>query len=242
MKFTPALSLVVLAATVNALPNPKAAAVKTFCGQWDNTVTGTYTLYNNLWGESAGSGSQCTSLNSVSGSTIACWSWSGGSSSVKSYANVVTAVSKKALSSIKSLPSVWSWTYTGSSIVADVSYDLFTSSTASGANEYEIMIWLGALGGAGPISSTGQPVSKPTLANKKWNLYKGPNGSTTVFSFVAVSPVENFNGDLMQFLNFLIKDEGLPASQVLTSVGAGTEPFTGQNAVFTTSKFSLSES
>lgn len=40
--------------------------------------------------------------------------------------------------------------YTGTSIVANVAYDLFTSSTASGSAEYEIMIWLAALGGAGP--------------------------------------------------------------------------------------------
>jgi xyloglucan-specific endo-beta-1,4-glucanase len=46
--------------------------------------------------------------------------------------------------------------YTGSDIVADVSYDIFTSSTSGGASEYEIMVWLAALGGAGPISSTGK--------------------------------------------------------------------------------------
>lgn len=52
------------------------------------------------------------------------------------------------------MQSTFDWTYSGSGITADVSYDLFTSSTASGSNEYEIMIWLAALGGAGPISST----------------------------------------------------------------------------------------
>lgn len=51
------------------------------------------------------------------------------------------------------MQSTWSWSYTGSNLVADVSYDLFTSSSAGGSNEYEIMIWLAALGGAGPISS-----------------------------------------------------------------------------------------
>jgi xyloglucan-specific endo-beta-1,4-glucanase len=51
------------------------------------------------------------------------------------------------------MQSSWSWSYTGSDLVADVSYDMFTSSSAGGSNEYEIMIWLAALGGAGPISS-----------------------------------------------------------------------------------------
>lgn len=56
------------------------------------------------------------------------------------------------------MPSTWSWTYTGDDIVADVAYDLFTSSTADGDEEFEIMVWLGALGGAGPISSTCNPI------------------------------------------------------------------------------------
>lgn len=53
------------------------------------------------------------------------------------------------LSDISSMESTWDWTYTGSDIVADVAYDIFTSSTAGGSNEYEIMIWLAAIGGAG---------------------------------------------------------------------------------------------
>ena len=72
---------------------------------------------------------------------------------VKSYPNAVVSLDSKPLSQISSMQSSWSWSYTGSSIVADVSYDMFTSSSAGGSNEYEIMIWLAALGGAGPISS-----------------------------------------------------------------------------------------
>jgi xyloglucan-specific endo-beta-1,4-glucanase len=154
------------------------------------------------------------------------WSWSGGSNQVKSYANIVTKITSKQLSAIKTIPSTWAWSYTGSNIVADVSYDLFTSATAGGSNAYEIMIWLAALGGAGPISSTGSPVATVTLAGNSFKLYKGPNGSTTVFSFVAVNQVTNFNGDIKTFLQYLITNQGLPSTQYLTSVGAGTEPFT----------------
>ena len=89
------------------------------------------------------------------------------------------------------------------------------------------MIWLGALGGAGPISSTGSPVATPTIDGNTWDLYKGPNGDTTVFSFVAGGKhVESFGGDVMDFLNYLVKNQGLSDSQYLVSVGAGTEPFT----------------
>ena len=32
--------------------------------------------------------------------------------------------------------------YTGTSIVANVAYDIFTASTSGGAAEYEVMIWV----------------------------------------------------------------------------------------------------
>jgi xyloglucan-specific endo-beta-1,4-glucanase len=161
---------------------------------------------------------------------------------VKSYANVVTKISQKALSSFKSLPSTWSWSYTGSNIIANVAYDLFTSSSATGSAEYEIMIWLSALGGAGPISATGSPITTVTLAGSSWKLYNGKNGQMNVFSFVATNEVKNFKGDLMEFANHLTSKQGMPKSQVLQSVGAGTEPFSGNNAVLTTSAYSMSQS
>lgn len=102
------------------------------------------------------------------------------------------------------------------------------------------MIWLGALGGAGPISSTGSPIATPSLAGSSWKLYNGKNGQMNVFSFVASSNVQSFSGDLMAFVNYLSSNNGLSKSQILQSVGAGTEAFTGSNAVFTTTGYSLS--
>jgi xyloglucan-specific endo-beta-1,4-glucanase len=41
------------------------------CGQWDSVETGSYTVYNNLWGESsATSGSQCFGVDGLSGDKI----------------------------------------------------------------------------------------------------------------------------------------------------------------------------
>ena len=40
------------------------------CGQWDSITTGSYILYNNLWGISGSSGSQCVGVDSLSGTTI----------------------------------------------------------------------------------------------------------------------------------------------------------------------------
>jgi len=244
MKFTQALFPLALSTATVAVPTATLdKRATTICGQWDSVVTGTYTVYEDLWNEAAAtSGSQCTTVNSLSGTTLAwstSWTWAGGSNQVKSYANaVVTQSTIKQISAISSIPSTWKWSYTGSSIVADVSYDMFTSSTATGANEYEIMIWLAALGGAGPISSTGSAVATVTINSVSWKLYSGPNGSTTVYSFVAASEATSYSGDLLNFFKYLETYQSFPSSQYLLSIGAGTEPFTGSSAVLTISAYS----
>ncbi|KAF7950201.1 hypothetical protein EAE96_007492 [Botrytis aclada] len=250
MKFTQvALPLLFSGAAFAAPAADKTLKARStqICGQYDSVATGAYTVYQDLWGkDQATSGSQCSTVTSLSGSTIVwstSWSWAGASSSVKSYANValnsvVTAGVK--VSSISAIPAVWKWGYTGSSIVADVSWDIFTASTAGGTNEYEIMIWLAAIGGAGPISSTGSPIATATIAGYEFKLYSGPNGDTTVYSFVASTEATNFDGDLMDFLNYLATNEGWSTSQYINVLEAGTEPFTGTNAVFDVTAYSVS--
>ncbi|KUI56151.1 Endoglucanase cel12C [Cytospora mali] len=238
-------ALVVIVAAADPPPSRIEKRATTICGQWDTVETGSFTVYQDLWGESYGTGSQCTTVNSLSSSGILSWStswtWSGNGSQVKSFANAVASLSSVQLSDISSLPTTWSWSYTGTSIVADVAYDAFTSSTATGTAEYEIMIWLAALGGAGPISSTGSTIATPTIDSVTWDLYYGENGATQVYSFVASSEVTSFSGDLLAFFTYLINTDGLPSSQYLQSVGAGTEVFTGSDAVFSVSAYSLSE-
>lgn len=102
------------------------------------------------------------------------------------------------------------------------------------------MVWLAALGGAGPISSTGSAVATPTIAGSSWSLYSGTNGDTTVYSFVASSTIESFDGDLMEFFTYLVDNEGVSSSKYITSLQAGTEPFTGTDAVFSTTSYTIS--
>jgi xyloglucan-specific endo-beta-1,4-glucanase len=87
---------------------------------------------------------------------------------------------------------------------------MFTSSTSTGSDQYEIMIWLAALGGAGPISSTGSAIETTTISGTTWKLYYGLNGSTKVYSFVAESEVTSFSSDLtvrtIGFPEFLMLD------------------------------------
>jgi len=70
MKFiTPLFSAASLLVLVSAAPSKTIEErAASNCGQWDTVQTGTYTVYNNLWGESAASsGSQCMSVDGLSG-------------------------------------------------------------------------------------------------------------------------------------------------------------------------------
>ncbi|KAL7268121.1 hypothetical protein RUND412_009269 [Rhizina undulata] len=232
-----------LSVVLAGLLSASTALATDFCGQWDTTTTSNgYIIYNNLWGEAeATSGSQCTGLDSVSGTKVAwhtSWTWAGGSSDVKSYANADLVFTPQKLSAISTIESTMIYSYTGTSIVADVAYDLFLASTSGGTSEYEIMIWLAALGGAGPISSTGSTVATPTIAGYSWKLYFGYNGSTKVYSFVASSQITSFTADIKLFLTYLVNNYSVSTSQYLNTLQAGTEPFTGTSAVLTVSEFS----
>lgn len=234
-----------LVAVVAAIAASTASATD-FCDQWGSSTSGNFIVYNDLWGESyATSGSQCTGVDSASGYTIAwhtAYSWAGASTQVKSYANAALQFTPKKLSAITSIPATVKYTYTwpsGNKPVADVSWDLFTSSTSTGDNQYEIMIWLAALNGAGPISSTGSAIATVTIGGVSFKLYKGPNGDTTVYSFVAHKTTTSFSADLKTFLTYLVNNEGLPSSQYLKTLEFGTEPFTGTDVTMKVSSYTV---
>jgi xyloglucan-specific endo-beta-1,4-glucanase len=85
------------------------------------------------------------------------------------------------------------------------------------------------------------PIGSATVAGYTWDVYKGPNGDMTVFSFVPAGgkQINSFNGDVNLFFTYLIKSQGLSNKQFLKSVGAGTEPTLGEKAVFTTKGYSI---
>ncbi|CAH0018965.1 unnamed protein product [Clonostachys rhizophaga] len=218
---------------------PLEKRATTLCGQWDSVETGGYTIYNNLWGKDSGSGSQCLTVDGIS-NMVCNLVLGGGGTSVKSYPNAVLSASAARVSTISSIPSKWQWTYTGSGVVANVAYDLFSNTDCGTIPEFEIMIWLSAIGGAGPISATGSSIATVTIAGASWKLWKGTNSQMTVFSFVAESAQNNFSGDLNGFIKYLTQTQGYSGSQCLYSIGAGTEPFVGSNAQFTTTGYSVS--
>ncbi|KAH7345630.1 glycoside hydrolase family 12 protein [Rhizoctonia solani] len=212
-------------------------------GQWDTESlnSGYYTLYNNLWGKDAGTGSQQTQATSVNGKKVAwktTYTWSGGQYNVKSYSNVgLNSGLGKKLSAISSIPTGWYWTYSSASsnLVSNVSYDLWLSTTSGGSSTDEIMIWLSSRGGAGPA---GSQIATATVNGVSWKLFKGTVSTWTVWSFVAPSELTGYNSDLKPFFTYLINSQGLSNSKYLTGVQAGTEPFVG-SATLTTTEYSV---
>jgi len=250
MKATVAVLSGCISALVAAAPTPtqNKRSVTSDCAQYGETTIGSYIVYDDLWGESNGSGSQCVAVTGLSDSSLTwstTWSWSENADDVKSFANAVYNFTASKLSSISSMESKWDWTYTGDSVVADVAYDMFTSATATGSKEFEVMVWLAALGGAGPISATysasgeAESIASPTLAGHSFSLYKGSNGVQTVYSFVASQNISSFSADVHDFFTYLINFQDFDSSQYLVSVGAGSEAFTGSNAEFMVSGYSM---
>jgi len=246
------LAIASLVPLIVAAPVSEVASIDTssHCGQWDSVTAGPYSLNLDQWGISGASGSDCASLTSLNGNTVAwktTWKWSGGNG-VKTFTDIqLNNGLNKQLSAIKSMPAVWTWSQTSTgTIVADVAYDLFTSTTSGGSNVNEIMIWLANIN-AGPISAqynsdgTPKPVaSNISLAGYTWNLYSGSNGANNVFSFLPSNGawITSFNGDLNVFLKYLTSNQGVSTSQYLKTAQGGTEATSG-SATLTSSTYSL---
>ncbi|KAH9826357.1 glycoside hydrolase family 12 protein [Teratosphaeria destructans] len=232
-----------------ALPSARIKQRSTTkCDQYSSLETGSYIVYNDLWGESnAESGSQCFTVDSVIDNTIAwstSWTWTGGSS-VKSYANVALDFTSTQLSTISSMKTTWDWSYSGNPENADVAWDMFTSSDPNGISECEIMVWLAAIGDAGPISSSygsdgsATAIGSTTVNDHTFDLYKGTNGDMTVYTFLPSSgEIASWSGDIYPFFTYLIDSEGFSSGQYLTVFEAGTEATTGSDAVFSVSAYS----
>ncbi|KAK3305652.1 glycoside hydrolase family 12 protein [Chaetomium strumarium] len=216
----------------------------TLCDQYGYWSGNGYEVNNNNWGRSAASsGSQCTYVDGSSSNGIqwrTTWTWQGGENNVKSYANAGRQVTRgRKISSIGSMQTSVSWSYSNTNIRANVAYDVFTAADPNHVNssgDYELMIWLARYGNVYPIGSS---VGTVNVAGRTWELWVGYNGSMKVFSFIAPSPVNSFSANVKDFFNYLQNNQGYPANdQHLIVFQLGTEPFTGGPATLTVSQFS----
>jgi len=102
-----------------------------------------------------------------------------------------------------------------------------------GSNEHETMIWLAALNGAGPISST------TVTSDMLFYLYKSMKGKATVYSFVEHEVTFSFTSDIKELFTYLIKNRAFPSTQNFKTEQFGTKPFTGSNVKMHVSSYSV---
>ncbi|OWY96007.1 LOW QUALITY PROTEIN: Glycoside hydrolase [Phytophthora megakarya] len=141
------------------------------------------------FGDNDPSGNQCTTIDGSSSSKIS-WhtefNWAGDNWQVKSYANAALFFTPKQVAAISSIRTTMQYIYMyDGNIIANVAYDLFTSSSVDGAVEYELMVWLAALGGAWPLTNSGKSIESVTVKGVNFNLYPGMNKNVKVFTYVA---------------------------------------------------------
>ena len=124
------------------------ALSQSLCGPTDYFQSGNWYLNNNEWNSDAGTGAQCTYVDSINSGGVSWhtdWSYSGSSSSVKAYPYAGRLLpTKKLVSAIGSITNSAEWQYQGSSLRCNVAYDLFTASDPNHPTyygEYELMVW-----------------------------------------------------------------------------------------------------
>jgi len=164
-------SLFIVAAAPAPSPVLEERATPSQCGQYSTLQTGAFTLASNEWGAttSGTSGSQCSYIAGLQGSSLSwwtTWTWSGPSGQVKSYTNAQVSIPQKAVSQYTSIPTTWKWAYTGTNLACNVAYDTFLGASASSANEFEVMVWLGLYGGVSPLSANGMSNRHPFYSSR----------------------------------------------------------------------------
>ena len=79
------------------------------------------------------------------------------------------------------------------------------------------------------------------IGDPNWNLFIGPNGDTTVYSFVVSGGYNTtYSGDLFPFIQYLEDHYSLSNDLYLQSCTGGTEPFTESDATLYIESFGVS--
>lgn len=237
-------------------PCTSATPSEETCEAFGVLSAGKYWMNNNLWGQDAGSGTQCLRRTCLGGDDIAFetdWSWTGSAGAVKSYASAVLGwhwgyhVEETGLpvqlSSGGSVDCGLSYTVSQNGTM-NVAYDLWLHSVpdpqwgrpgvATDQPTDELMIWLYKAGGAAPIGTV-QGSAVP-LGGALWNVYKGAvtsNGQTlwNVYSFVRTTNTNSATLDLTEFTDHVVSRGWMPSSRYLTSVQLGPEVFLGSGTL-----------
>ena len=188
---------------------PAPAAVWGTCDQWGNWTNGGYTLYNNIWG--SGRGPQCIWANSPTNWGV--WANHPNTGGVKSYPNS-TKWSGRRVSQLGTLSSSFNVSVPTSGVAFTSTYDVWSSD-----NRYEIMLWVNKYGAVGPI---GGFQTTANVGGHNWNVYRGNNGSITVFSFLRTSNTSSGTVDIKAITNW-IRNRGWFGDVTIGNVQFGYE-------------------
>jgi xyloglucan-specific endo-beta-1,4-glucanase len=218
-------------------------------------LMGKYWINNNQWGVAASgtTGQQCMWGTCETGDLVGWgtnWNWTNGSGGVKTYVSLVFGwqfglkVADTGLPiQISTNPQInCGWDFTVSQTgTLDVSYDTWlhtidVSTAPNGGSDAtpseEVMVWLYAAGGAGPIGPV--VASNISLAGTTWDLHQGPGGSTwPVSSYVRTGNATTSVMNMMVFYNDLVSRGWIPNTRYLSSIQAGTEVFNGTGSLTT---------
>ena len=224
----------------------------TLSGQYDTahvTCSGQdYIVQNNAWGSTAGQtisyGPGTKFEVTVQKANLA------GTGSPASYPSLFIGANDsrstsnsglpKAISSLGSVQTSWSWTGGAAADTFNAAYDVWFSTSASGdpssaspSGGY-LMVWYHKPTGATPIGTSKETA---TIAGKSWNVYFGNNSGNNkpCVSFVAQQSLDSFSYNLKDFIDYAVKNNyGLQSSWSLTNVFAGFEIWSGGVGLKTT--------
>ncbi len=220
---------------------PKPSANASVEANWSSSAnfgqftSGSYTVYNDVWGSGAGP----QNIWANSGSNWGVWSNQPNTGGVKSYPDAARDVNKS-LSSLKSLTSSFNAT-TPSGGSWESTYDIWDQSNAN-----ETMLWFNYTGAVGPISYTygsngaATPVfTNVTVGGHTWNVYRGNNGGNNVYTFIRTTKTNSGTVDILAIQKW-IESKGWFGNITQGNVDYGFEITSSSGGLnFTTNSYSV---
>ncbi|GAA96317.1 hypothetical protein E5Q_02983 [Mixia osmundae IAM 14324] len=226
-------------------------ATKLLTDQWatQDVCDNKYTVMADKWNQDSGSGSQSTQVyecNAGKAAFASQWQWQNAQDQVKTYSSVALKSTQNSLqqpiSNYKSLQSSWSWTVEGPADAHwDVSFDIWLGTApndggSSAVSAFEIMVWTGHQNAA-PV---GPQIGTVTLQGTTWTVHAGPVSHWTCISFVAPDNIEQYQGDVLDFVRWGVENvNGLNDELILNAVEAGTEAFIDQRQTLLNAELSV---
>ncbi len=223
--------------------------MKKICRNGDTIVIDKLYLHNNLWGESTGSGTQCSWIGPNTDNTESLkwktsWNWKGSKTSIKSFASIVYGWhwgwkirDNKLPIEIKDIKKIeTSWKFELFQIAEgnlNITYDIWLSNRII-ENENpdgEIMIWLYKKGKVPPI---GKRQKKLIIQGSIWELWVGlhPEFKWPVFSFIRKENTTEVKMDIHQFIKE-IQNNSKDSFAYLTGIQSGIEVLSGSGTFST---------